>query len=227
MRSASGISAAGFFESAATGSVRSSALSLIRIRHILQFCENLCVPGSLKHVCAQTLRVLPILIRDIPRPFAKPIFLHINYLAPNSCRFSANLLSFYTPPNRRRSGDAARTTRNKTQKYRLPSRQTMQCVHDCACTPASHMSSNTVLRSLRCSGLIEGGRWRANIEGVSDPYKGYTPLVRKARITRLTLMPICCRFTNVPGNATGTLIGSKPLPSRHRHMEAYKGPTTR
>ena len=95
MRSASGISAAGFFESAATGSVRSSALSLIRSPKALQFCENLCVPGSLKHVCAQTLRVLPILIRDIPRPFAKPIFLHINYLAPNSCRFSANLLSFY------------------------------------------------------------------------------------------------------------------------------------
>ena len=28
-------------------------------------------------------------------PFAKPIFFHINYLVPNSCRFSANLLSFY------------------------------------------------------------------------------------------------------------------------------------
>ena len=36
---------------------------------------------------------------------------------------------------------------------------------------------------------------RANIEGVSDPYEGYTPLVRKAMITRLALMPICGRFT--------------------------------
>ena len=32
---------------------------------------------------------------------------------------------------------------------------------------------------------------RANIEGASDPCKGYTPLVRKAKITRLGLMPIC------------------------------------
>ena len=28
---------------------------------------------------------------------------------------------------------------------------------------------------------------------------------------------------NVSGNATGTLIGSKPLPSRQGHMEAYNG----
>ena len=31
---------------------------------------------------------------------------------------------------------------------------------------------------------------RANIEGVYDPYKGYTPLVRKAKITRRILVPI-------------------------------------
>ena len=95
--------------------------------------------------------------------------------------------------------ERGRRPNNEEQNAKIPPAQQandpMQCVHDCACTPASHMSSNTVLRSLRCSGLIEGGRWRANIEGVSDPYKGYTPLVRKARITRLTLMPICCRFT--------------------------------
>ena len=36
---------------------------------------------------------------------------------------------------------------------------------------------------------------RANIEDVSDPYKRYTPVVRKAKITRLILMPICGRFT--------------------------------
>ena len=33
------------------------------------------------------------------------------------------------------------------------------------------------------------------LEGVSDPYRGYTPLVRKAKITRLILLSICCRCT--------------------------------
>ena len=53
------------------------------------------------------------------------------------------------------AGTAARTTRNKTQKYRLSSRQTIQCVHDCACTPASHTSSNTVFRSLRAPASLK------------------------------------------------------------------------
>ncbi len=38
-------------------------------------------------------------------------------------------------------------------------------------------------------------RLRANIEGVSDPYKGDTPLVRKAKVTHLISVPICCRCT--------------------------------
>ena len=41
------------------------------------------------------------------------------------------------------------------QKYRLPSRQTIQCVHDRACTPASHTSSNTVFRSLRAPASLK------------------------------------------------------------------------
>ena len=45
---------------------------------------------------------------------------------------------------------------------------------------------------------------RVNIEGVSDPYKGYTPPVRKAKITRLILMPICCRCTIIPSYVTWT-----------------------
>ena len=70
----------------------------------------------------------------------------------------------------------------------------MQCVHDCAYTSASHVVEHCFPEP-SCSGFIEAGRWRANMEGVSDPYKGYTPLVRKARITHLILMPIYCRFT--------------------------------
>ncbi len=31
----------------------------------------------------------------------------------------------------------------------------MQCVHDCACTPASHTSSNTVLWSLRAPASLK------------------------------------------------------------------------
>ena len=31
----------------------------------------------------------------------------------------------------------------------------MQCVHDCACTPASHTSSNTVLQSLRAPASLK------------------------------------------------------------------------
>ena len=61
-------------------------------------------------------------------------------------------------------------------------------------TSLSHIVEHRSLEP-SCPGLIEAGRLRANIEGVSYPYEGYTPLVRKARITRLTLMPICCRCT--------------------------------
>ena len=52
-------------------------------------------------------------------------------------------------------------------------------VHDCAYTSASHVVEHCFPEP-SCSGFIEAGRWRANMEGVSDPYKGYTPLVRKA-----------------------------------------------
>ena len=40
------------------------------------------------------------------------------------------------------------------------------------------------------------------MEGVPGPYKGYTPAIRKARITRLILMPIYCRFTPAPPRKT-------------------------
>ena len=49
---------------------------------------------------------------------------------------------------------------------------------------------------------------RANVAGVSDSYKGYAPLVRKAKLTRLILMPICCRFTAGGWLALRPLVGA-------------------
>ena len=96
-----------------------------------------------------------------------------------------------------RAPERGRRPNNEEQNAKIPPAQQandpMQCVHDCAYTSASHVVEHCFPEP-SCSGFIEAGRWRANMEGVSDP-KGYTPLVRKARITRLILMPICCRST--------------------------------
>ena len=55
------------------------------------------------------------------------------------------------------------------------------------------------------------------IEGVSDPYKGYTPLVRKAKITRLILVPICCRCTLTEDARRGRRNQAE------RYLELYAG----
>ena len=85
--------------------------------------------------------------------------------------------------------ERGRRPKNEEQNVKIPPAQQakdlMQCVHDCACTPASHTSSNAVFRSLRAPAPLKPlGCLRVNVAGVSDP-KGYTPLIRKAKIIRL------------------------------------------
>ena len=79
------------------------------------------------------------------------------------------------------------------------------------------------------------GRSFANIEGVSDPYKGYIPVVRKAKITRLVLMPICCRCTIISNYVIQTRAGADAVACitffggtgfsmrLYRNCPAYKG----
>ena len=93
----------------------------------------------------------------------------------------------HIPPNRRRSGDAARTTRNKTQKYRLPSRQTIQCnayttarVH-----LASHTSSNTVLWSLRAPASLKLDVGAPTLRVFPIPIRGIPHSFAKPRLPAL------------------------------------------
>ena len=77
---------------------------------------------------------------------------------------------------------------NEEQNAKTPPAQQandpMQCVHDCACTPASHTSSNTVLWSLRAPASLKLDVYAQTLPAsfavrgnYPNPFRQTTPLV--------------------------------------------------
>ena len=90
----------------------------------------------------------------------------------------------------------------------------------CLCEIASLLQGTKTINAMQKPLPDKSGRgFCFGLQGAYPLMSGAPPCIPFQRCAALSrYVPL-----NVSGNAIGTLIGSKPLPSRHRHMEAYKG----